>query len=66
MDTGDADYEQKTSRQIPLVVLTPEHRLNMTGGRRSESVGGAGRDSMTARSFLSSRTCVGAPMPPWP
>jgi hypothetical protein len=23
MYKGDADYEQKTSRQIPLVVLTP-------------------------------------------
>jgi F420H(2)-dependent quinone reductase len=30
MYKGDADYEQKTSRQIPLLVLTPEHRLNMT------------------------------------
>jgi deazaflavin-dependent oxidoreductase (nitroreductase family) len=30
MYKGYADYEQKTSRQIPLVVLTPEHRLNMT------------------------------------
>jgi deazaflavin-dependent oxidoreductase (nitroreductase family) len=30
MYKGYAGYEQKTSRQIPLVVLTPEHRLNMT------------------------------------
>jgi hypothetical protein len=30
MYKGDAGYEHKTSRQIPLVVLTPEHRLNMT------------------------------------
>jgi deazaflavin-dependent oxidoreductase (nitroreductase family) len=30
MYKGYADYEHKTSRQIPLVVLTPEHRLNMT------------------------------------
>jgi deazaflavin-dependent oxidoreductase (nitroreductase family) len=30
MYKGDAGYEQKTSRQIPLVVLTPEHRPNMT------------------------------------
>ena len=30
MYKGYAGYEHKTSRQIPLVVLTPEHRLNMT------------------------------------
>jgi deazaflavin-dependent oxidoreductase (nitroreductase family) len=30
MYKGYAGYEQKTSRQIPLVVLTPEPRLNMT------------------------------------
>jgi deazaflavin-dependent oxidoreductase (nitroreductase family) len=30
MYKGYAGCEQKTSRQIPLVVLTPEHRLNMT------------------------------------
>jgi hypothetical protein len=30
MYKGYAGYEQKTSRQIPLVVLTPEHRPNMT------------------------------------
>ena len=30
MYKGYAGYEQKTSRQISLVVLTPEHRLNMT------------------------------------
>ena len=30
MYKGYAGYDQKTSRQIPLVVLTPEHRLNMT------------------------------------
>jgi F420H(2)-dependent quinone reductase len=30
MYKGDAGYEHKTSRQIPLLVLTPERRLNMT------------------------------------
>jgi deazaflavin-dependent oxidoreductase (nitroreductase family) len=30
MYKGYAGYEQKTSRQIPLVVLTPEDRPNMT------------------------------------
>jgi deazaflavin-dependent oxidoreductase (nitroreductase family) len=30
MYKGYAGYQQKTSRQIPLVVLTPEHRPNMT------------------------------------
>jgi hypothetical protein len=30
MYKGYAGYEQKTSRQIPLVLLTPEHRPNTT------------------------------------
>ena len=30
MCKGYAGYEHKTSRQIPLVVLTPEDRPNMT------------------------------------
>jgi F420H(2)-dependent quinone reductase len=30
MYKGYADYEHKTSRQIPLVLLTPEHRTNPT------------------------------------
>jgi hypothetical protein len=30
MYKGYAGYEQKTSRQIPLLVLTPEDRPNMT------------------------------------
>jgi hypothetical protein len=30
MYNGYAGYEHKTSRQIPLVVLTPQRWLNMT------------------------------------
>ena len=58
--------------------LRREHGVHVSGKRvlrllrregcwlPSESVAGAGHDPMTARSSLSSRICVGAPMRPWP